>query len=387
MKKTVSFLLALVLLLTAVPTMFVAAEEVESEVPEKAFVVDGILDEWYRDDAWAEYNDCYYYYSSIDDTTLDIISREPGTAVGEMDVAYLYEEIQVKIYVAYDDRYAYFYVDVLDSNIATSYTDPNNGSVNAYSQYIENIDFYIDTDYMSCEGDFFDNCGSYQDADTHFRLVAHNLWIGDCKSEQKYIFEGETVNYKKVDGVETDELDYSAVGYFRNSENTVAFHKFDDNGNLIGYGCETRVPLAYAHGESIYQEIYYHIAVTNSRTEDDTAAAIATGKRWWLAYDTGKTVYFEPDEVNPFLGGNEPEEPDVPVEPDVVMGDINGDGKIDAKDALFVLRIAVDKFTPDEKQAQAADVNKDETINAKDALEILKNSVGKPSALDQYQQG
>ena len=29
----------------------------------KEFVIDGVLDQWYRDDAWAQENDCYFYYT------------------------------------------------------------------------------------------------------------------------------------------------------------------------------------------------------------------------------------------------------------------------------------------------------------------------------------
>ncbi len=78
---------------------------------------------------------------------------------------------------------------------------------------------------------------------------------------------------------------------------------------------------------------------------------------------------------------NPPEPPAPPVDTRD-LGNVNNDDKIDAKDALLVLRISVDKYTATEEEETAADVNKDDTINAKDALEILKYSVGKPSVLD-----
>ena len=61
------------------------------------------------------------------------------------------------------------------------------------------------------------------------------------------------------------------------------------------------------------------------------------------------------------------------------MGDMDGDGKISAKDALEVLKCVVGKveFTP--VQETVADVNEDGDISAKDALEILKKVVGKPA--------
>ena len=75
---------------------------------------------------------------------------------------------------------------------------------------------------------------------------------------------------------------------------------------------------------------------------------------------------------------------DVPTPTDVKMGDVNGDEKIDAKDALDVLKISVSKLIPTDLQRMAADADKDEKIGAKDALEILKFVVKKPSALDEF---
>ena len=78
---------------------------------------------------------------------------------------------------------------------------------------------------------------------------------------------------------------------------------------------------------------------------------------------------------------DDPVDPPVDDPADITLGDINNDGKIDAKDALLVLRISVNKYEPTEAEQVAADVNKDENINARDALEILKYSVDKPSVL------
>ncbi len=69
---------------------------------------------------------------------------------------------------------------------------------------------------------------------------------------------------------------------------------------------------------------------------------------------------------------------------DETMGDLDGDGKINAKDALQVLKYSVGKVEFTSDQEVRGDVNGDGNINAKDALEILKHSVGKPSALDAF---
>lgn len=60
-------------------------------------------------------------------------------------------------------------------------------------------------------------------------------------------------------------------------------------------------------------------------------------------------------------------------EPEVVLGDANGDGKVTAADATAVLKSIVGLATVD---AAAADYNKDGVVNAADATAILKSIVG-----------
>lgn len=62
-------------------------------------------------------------------------------------------------------------------------------------------------------------------------------------------------------------------------------------------------------------------------------------------------------------------------------GDVNMDGEIDAKDALFALRISVTKREFPKNEQDAADVDNSTIVDAKDALEILKYAVEKESVL------
>ncbi len=71
------------------------------------------------------------------------------------------------------------------------------------------------------------------------------------------------------------------------------------------------------------------------------------------------------------------EETSEPPAPEVTYGDLNGDEKVDAKDALNVLKIAVGKLDATDEMKLVADVTGDGEINAKDALDILKKAVGK----------
>ena len=56
----------------------------------------------------------------------------------------------------------------------------------------------------------------------------------------------------------------------------------------------------------------------------------------------------------------------------VLMGDVNGDGKINTRDALLTLRYASKKITESDLNLAAADVNGDGKVNTRDALLILR---------------
>ena len=58
-------------------------------------------------------------------------------------------------------------------------------------------------------------------------------------------------------------------------------------------------------------------------------------------------------------------------------GDVNGDGAVNAADALLVLQCAVGKADFDFPQKKAADVNRNGVVEAADALLILQHTVGK----------
>ncbi len=59
------------------------------------------------------------------------------------------------------------------------------------------------------------------------------------------------------------------------------------------------------------------------------------------------------------------------------LGNVNGDERVDANDALVVLRAAVGKVHLSDADIARADVTGDAAVNAKDALEMLQFSVGK----------
>ena len=69
--------------------------------------------------------------------------------------------------------------------------------------------------------------------------------------------------------------------------------------------------------------------------------------------------------------------PNTVADEQVLYGDVNGDEEINAKDALLVLRYAVEKEQFSQHQLQAADVTRKGNPDARDALCILQKAVGK----------
>lgn len=59
-----------------------------------------------------------------------------------------------------------------------------------------------------------------------------------------------------------------------------------------------------------------------------------------------------------------------------VRGDADGNGKINSKDALYVLKISVGMEQIDEKYIKYVDVTSDGKINSRDALKILQKAAG-----------
>ncbi|MBR4868277.1 MAG: dockerin type I repeat-containing protein, partial [Clostridia bacterium] len=61
----------------------------------------------------------------------------------------------------------------------------------------------------------------------------------------------------------------------------------------------------------------------------------------------------------------------------ILYGDVDGDTKVTAADALEVLKAVVGKVTLTDDQKLAADVDGNGKVDAADALDILKKVVGK----------
>lgn len=60
----------------------------------------------------------------------------------------------------------------------------------------------------------------------------------------------------------------------------------------------------------------------------------------------------------------------------IKVGDVDGNGTVDARDSLRILKYSVGTYELEGKYKEAADTSKDQQIDARDSLRILKYSVG-----------
>ena len=113
------------------------------------------------------------------------------------------------------------------------------------------------------------------------------------------------------------------------------------------------------YGEEGMQQIYFCASIeqTLTRAANDAAELIT-----------------EDNAAGAVLAYEEPQGPDEPG--DVTLGDVDGNGTVNAADAVMVLRSDAGLTTLTAEQTAAADINGDGTVNASDAVQILRFDAG-----------
>ena len=390
MKKIIGLLLVIAVVFSTFAITAVA------EAPVKEFVIDGVLDPWYLTNETTPADDINTYHMQWFDPYV-----KGGAGTGSAP----FEEYETKAeaWTAYDDNYVYFYIKVWDDELRYwNAFEPDDYEMTTDSSTGDSIDIWFDPDPDSVNkcnfndptadptenGKKFYFCNNTRDArqgDVQCRVQGalnpddNTVRIDDyhdyTKDPREPIYRPGYNN--QLFGEYIHNIDN--IAHFTFENDPVIVNEYSGQEVSSGYGVEVRFP----RNDDETNSYYFNIAVNNSSIYRDERYSLAIGSAWWTSYTSGMTVQYQ--EVNPFFAqdiGGEPEpgpgpEPGPEPQPTVTLGDLNGDTKVDAKDALNVLKISVNKLNPTEEQKIAADVNKDNNINAKDALEILKKSVGK----------
>ncbi len=379
----------------------IAELKLNQDVDPEGFVVDGKLDEFYKENDGGM---TVFHYSSQNG---DI---DTFYANGGWDMYFDEVDHDVDFWTAYDETYMYFYVRSFDTDL----NNTGDGNRN------DSIALYLDPDYMSRsissnpEGHFYVQTDDPNQGDMKFRLHGHDLSLDDMSPNPKVFMGNLTV-----------------AQYLSDPNNFNAFYFDEDqDGNNDGYGFEVRIPRC--EDESNCYAV--NIACGSYREDYSQQYTYSFGKSWWMDYSS-MVLYEFNDDYNPFFNDGpyvdpnqeaakavdalidaipdpvtrdaadeiqaardafdaltplqkalvmgleklEKAEEDLAKLPDdgTVRGDVDGDGKTSAADALEVLKSVVGKVQLTDQQKAVADLDGDGNISATDALVILRIVVGK----------
>ena len=121
---------------------------------------------------------------------------------------------------------------------------------------------------------------------------------------------------------------------------------------------------------------------TETDTETDTNSAIDTETNTETDTDTASDTDTDTETDTDTASDTETDtetdtdtESDTETDKDILYGDVNGDGKVTARDSMIVQRYAIKLAQLTDEQIKVADVDRNGKVNAKDALYILRSSI------------
>ena len=129
--------------------------------------------------------------------------------------------------------------------------------------------------------------------------------------------------------------------------------------------------------EALIETAQAEAAKTDTYTEDSLAALEDAIDAAQAVVDDAEATQEDVDAQLTALQAAIDELDEIPVTPEPELGDVNGDGKITAMDALMALQAATGKIDLTDEQKVAANVNGDEEVTAEDALVLLQYATQK----------
>lgn len=304
------------------------------------------------------------------------------------------------IYTMADEKYAYIYVEVFDKNIVPVPEDTvwSSNLVNNYDCITTYLDMdpsntptgvpYTDLMDSSCTNSWFTMLADGTVPDMY--LNDKTQYLKNESGFVPFVKEGSYGYELKVPRVEGEES-FRVMVLFADpayKTNEAGENVLDSEASrVIALGAE------WAHfytnwGEQFFEDDYAIVPNYNEVIELINSLPAADAIKDKSCERTAKEARWGYDLLN------EDQKPLVPAEVvkhltdveaalaavivvDVTYGDLNDDGKIDAKDALMVLRAAVGKLDLTEDQQLAGDVDSSGKLDAVDALLILRKAVNK----------
>ena len=420
MKKLLAMLLAIVLTLSLVSVMALA----EGEQPK--YVIDGVKDEAYTDRKCLT-SDYWEFYDNDSRGTFDPVDYERLLHTLWFD----WDDTHVYIYFQAESKDA-LYKPAADETKVPNFDEVFYEIAQIYLDTAPSLPWWAPCNWAGQDGngDFCEHmaCNCRGGEGSYYRLMARanpawGAWndFYATASGMFMSYDQFAENYAGREGYEDMQAAYAAAHGTDGSE-AVSFIDFETNT----YGFEMKFPRA--EGEEYFQ-INVRTRVNEMEWEEDGPElpyTLSMCPAWWMNSEGLYEVWFADYDVeDPAIGSIRRQIAELPpvelldrshkdavnkivaefealTEAQVgelyeaelewiigaavamemfdfidALGDVNNDQKVNANDALIVLRAAVGKVELDEETMMIADVTGDGEINAKDALEILQFAVGK----------
>lgn len=304
------------------------------------------------------------------------------------------------VYTMADEKYAYMYVEIFDANgmvVPDEDYEWTGGSINLF----DCITTYIDLDpSIRPNGAPYQDLAEGEDSVFYFVMLADgtvpemyinskNAFLKDgtylvpFTTENGYGFE---LKLPKNANEETFAFNivFSDPVYHEDEEGTPVLSEEESMNIALG---QMWAHSYTAWGEKFYEdyEVFANYLEVTQMIEalpdpqtitDHSCEADAQMARYALSMLNEDQLALIAQETIDALAAVEETLKTIPVMVGT-YGDLNDDGKVDASDALIVLKIAVGKQTADETLTKLADVDGNKKVDASDALLILKKAVDK----------
>ncbi len=115
----------------------------------------------------------------------------------------------------------------------------------------------------------------------------------------------------------------------------------------------------------------------DTETDTSTAKPNTASDKADTSYDKTNTASNKEDTDSEDTSSDEKDSSDTPDKPvkKILLGDVNGDGKVTAKDSMMIQRYTIHLIKLSDDQLRVADIDSDKRVTSKDAMNILRFTV------------
>lgn len=213
----------------------------------------------------------------------------------------------------------------------------------------------------------YDNMGNYANADTKY--VAADGKLTDEETEiTARDFDGVAITLQRYnEGLECELMDLTAMLTTWQSDATLAKYQYQAYQKLTALGLNSYTDVTTAAEKTLYSAVKqakWDVLHTSGTTEDDAIKAV--------------NVVLQGEELTKLVAAagktelTAVEKPTETEEPRYILGDVDGNGKVEPRDAGLLLQYVNELISEDSLDLNAADVDGNGKVEPKDAGYLLQ---------------